>query len=192
MKHTRFTFVLMAVVLCTACSSSTSKKTVVCTQQYWNGSVGVCLPAGWHVLSKESMQTLGIPQETIAAFQSDIPHAGQIDTVTITSEPLTEEMKMKDYSAASMLAVSALADYQLIDKQTITVDSEEVSLHVFSARPSPDQPSRRYYQVSGVSKKIGYTFTGSFPLSISETEAAEVKLILESATFIDPSTQTEE
>ncbi len=178
---------LLAITL-SACGSSKSGTSVKasCDQQFWNKIVAVCLPEGWKVLSRESLQSLGVPEETIAAFQYETPHAGQIDTVTVTREPLSNDVKTPEYSQSNILAVSSLPDYKLIDKQTVTIDGEETSLHVFSARPSPDQPVRRYYQLSGAKERTGYTFTGSFPLSIQDSEAAQVQFILKNVSFKDP------
>ncbi len=176
----------LSLLLLAGCGSSGSGAKVVCDQQYWNLIFAVCLPKDWRVLSKETLQQLGVPEETVAAFQYTVPHAGQLDTVTVTREPLAEDMTTPDYSNSNILAVSALPDYRLIDKETITIDGLESSLHVFSARPSPDQPIRRYYQVSATKEKTGYTFTGSFPLSIQDTEADQVRFILKNVSFQDP------
>jgi uncharacterized DUF497 family protein len=132
------------------------------------------------------LQTIGVPEETVAAFQYETPRAGQLDTVTVTQEPLAQDLQTTDYSNANILAVSALPDYKLVDKVTVYVDSKETAIHIFSARPAADQPVRRYYQLSAVKDKVGYTFTGSFPLSIQDSEAAQVQFILKNVSFTDP------
>lgn len=163
--------------------------TVTCDQQFWNGSVSVCLPKGWKVLSREQLTVLGVPEETVAAFQFETPQAGQLDTVTVTKEPLSQEMSTADYSSSNILAVSALPDYKLLDKIVVTIDGQESAVHVFSARPSSEQPIRRYYQLSATVARTGYTFTGSFPLSIQDSEADQVLFILKNASFADPATK---
>jgi hypothetical protein len=175
-----------AVALLAGCSSGGSSKEVVCDQQFWNNIFSACLPKDWRVLSAETLRQLGVPEETVAAFQFTVPHAGQLDTVTVTREPLSEEMTTTDYSQSNVLAVSALPDYKLIDKQTVYIDGKESALHIFSARPSADQPIRRYYQISVTKDRDGYTFTGSFPLSIQESEAEQVQFILKNVSFINP------
>lgn len=183
----RFVLVAGVVFLLSGCGTSTTSGTsVVCDQQFWNGTVAACLPAGWRVLSKETLGTLGVPEETVAAFQLQTPHAGQLDTVTVTGEPLSREMTTTEYSQANILAVSTLPDYKLIDKIVTYIDGVESAIHVFSARPSSEQPVRRYYQLSAVSAKTGYTFTGSFPLSIQDAEANEVSFILRNVSFANP------
>lgn len=188
MKRVRMIASFFALFALTSCGSSSSAS-VACDQQYWNGSVAACLPAHWKVLSREQLTTLGVPEETVAAFQLETPHAGQLDTVTVTKEPLSEAMPTPEYSQSNILAVSALPDYKLIDKIVVTVDGKESAVHVFSARPSPDQPIRRYYQLSAAVEKTGYTFTGSFPLSIQDSEANEVLFILKNVSFTDPGTK---
>lgn len=173
-------------LLLAGCGGSGSGGEVVCDQQFWNGIFAVCLPKDWRVLSQETLTQLGVPEETVAAFQYTVPHAGQLDTVTVTKEPLSEDMETPEYSQSNVLAVSALPDYKLIDKETVFVDGKESSLHIFSARPSPDQPIRRYYQVSATKERTGYTFTGSFPLSIQDSEADQVMFILKNVSFSDP------
>jgi hypothetical protein len=187
----RLLIVGFAALLLGGCSGSSSSTTVICDQQFWNGAFSACLPKGWKVLSSETLRQLGVPEETVAAFQFNTPHAGQLDTVTVTKEPLSTEMKTLDYSDSNVLAVSALPDYKLIDKETVYIDAQETALHVFSARPSSDQPIRRYYQVSAAQEKTGYTFTGSFPLSIQDDEAEQVTFILKNVSFTDPATKEE-
>ncbi len=182
----------MAVVLLAGCGSGgSSKNTVVCEQQFWNTMFAACLPKGWRVLSSDTLRQLGVPEETVTAFQFETPHAGQLDTVTVTREPLSSEIKTPEYSQSNLLAVSSLPDYRLIDKETVYVDGEESALHVFSARPSADQPIRRYYQISMSQEKTGFTFTGSFPLSIQDNEAEQVKFILKNVSFKDPNAEAE-
>lgn len=180
-------FVTVALVLLlVGCGSGSSSDKVVCDQQFWNNIFAACLPKEWRVLSQETLRQLGVPEETVSAFQFTVPHAGQLDTVTVTREPLSDTMTTTDYSQSNVLAVSALPDYRLIDKETVFIDGQETALHVFSARPSPDQPIRRYYQVSATTDRTGYTFTGSFPLSIQDTEAEQVRFILKNVSFKDP------
>lgn len=186
MKRIRFVALTLGFFALTACGTSSSTTTVTCDLQFWNGSVSACLPKGWKVLSREQLTVLGVPEETVAAFQFETPQAGQLDTVTVTREPLSKEMVTSDYSASNVLAVSALPDYKLIDKVVVTVDGKESAIHVFSARPSPDQPIRRYYQLSAAVERTGYTFTGSFPLSIQDSEANEVLFIMKNVSFTDP------
>lgn len=188
----RFFVAVVAVTFLAGCGSSSSGSSkVTCEQQFWNTMFAACLPKGWRVLSSETLRQLGVPEETVAAFQFDTPHAGQLDTVTVTREPLSTDMKTPDYSQSNLLAVSALPDYRLIDKETVYIDGEQTSLHVFSARPSADQPIRRYYQISVSQEKTGYTFTGSFPLSIQDSEADQVKFILKNVSFKDPTADAE-
>lgn len=173
----------LCMALLVGCTGSSTTASVTCAQRYWNGFVGACLPEGWRILSEESLRTLELPEETIAAFQYETPHAGQVDTVTITREPLPAVTDTPSYSAANILAVSALPEYALIDQELVTIDGEETTLHVFSARLKANQPVRRYYQLSAASGRIGYTLTGSFPLSVDEQEASEVEFILKNATL---------
>lgn len=191
MQRVRPVTLLLVLLTLGACGSSTPTEKVTCDQQYWNGSVSACLPKGWKVLSREQLNTLGVPEETVSAFQYETPHAGQLDTVTVTKEPLSQEMSTPDYSQSNILAVSALPDYKLIDKIVVTIDGQESAIHVFSARPSPDQPIRRYYQLSATKERDGYTFTGSFPLSIQDSQASEVLFILKNASFQQPDAKKE-
>lgn len=185
MKRT-FVIVCTTILLASCGGTKSNSTTVVCDQQFWNGTFATCLPKGWKVLSADTLKTLGVPEETVAAFQVQDPHAGQFDTVTVTREPLAAEMTTTEYSSANVLAVSALPDYRLIDKTVVYVDGVESALHIFSARPSADAPIRRYYQVSAAQQRLGYTFTGSFPLSVQDVEAAEVEFILKNISFVDP------
>ena len=184
----RFFLLLSLVFLSTACGvTGSGSASVSCAQRFWNGAVSACLPDHWRVLSDESMRAMNLTEETIAAFQYETPHAGQIDTVVVTREPLPAPTDTHTYSEANILAVSALPEYSLIDKEVVTVDGAETALHIFSARLSANQPVRRYYQLSVASDRTGYTFTGSFPLSVQDSEASEVEFILRNVSLKDPS-----
>lgn len=180
---------LWLLLILAGCGGSGAATKVTCSQQFWNKVFAACLPEEWKVLSKEVLVSLGVPEETVAAFQSTTPHAGQLDTVTVTAEPLSTVISTTDYSQANVLAVSSLPEYQLIDKETVYIDGDETAIHVFSARPSADQPIRRYYQLSAAKERTGYSFTGSFPLSIEEDEAAQVMFILKSVSFKEPAVE---
>lgn len=171
-----------------ACGSSSRQAVVVCDQQFWNGVFGTCLPTGWKVLGQETLKSLGVPEETVAAFQLTEPTGGQFDTVAVTTEQLSQPMETTDYVKANILAVSALPEYKLLDKRTMQIDGKESAIHIFSARPVPDQPVRRYEQLSAVNGSTGYTFTASFPLSVSEAESNQATFILQNVTFVNPAT----
>ncbi len=185
----RVVLLLCSVFLLASCGSGSNTTTVACDLQFWNGTFGTCLPKGWKVLSQDSLDLLGVPEETVAAFQLSDPRGGQFDTVTVTREPLNQDMDTTEYSKANVVAVSTLPDYKLIDKKVVYIDAKESAIHVFSARPATDAPIRRYYQAGSTSGKMGYIFTGSFPLSVTETEASEVEYILQNITFVDPATK---
>lgn len=174
------------VLLLGACSSSSG--TVACSEQFWseNLSLGTCLPEGWKALTSDTLRAQGVPEETVAAFQSLESTDGQFNTVTVTKEPLAQEMSSSEYGEANILAVSGLPDYQRRDKQSITVDGSDAILHVFSARPFPDKPVKRYYQVSVTKDKVGYTFTGSLPLSVDDNQEKQIMTILKAVTFVNP------
>lgn len=182
----RFLTFSVITLLLAGCGSSNDGSKVACDQQFWNGTVAVCLPAGWKALDSTLLASRQVPEETIAAFQYATPHAGQIDTVTVVREPLSSDTRTTAYAEANVLAVSTLPDYKLIDKQTITIDGETSSLHVFSARLNPSEPIRRYYQSYVASDRTGYTFTGSFPLSITDSEASQIQFILKNVSLQDP------
>ena len=51
-------------IFLTACGGSDA--TVVCGEHYWNGTIGTCLPGGWHALEQSDMDDRGVPGEVIA------------------------------------------------------------------------------------------------------------------------------
>ena len=157
-----------------------------CTSEYWDGTVGTCLPDAWHVVDRAELDERGVPAEVVAAFQSDTPFSGQFATVTVTREPLAEEMTYTEYSEASVESVTGLPGYVELDKQNITIDGEDVTLHVFTAQPSEDQPESRFYQVSMANDGNGYTFTVAVPVSVSEELEEQVLTILQNATLQEP------
>lgn len=156
----------------------------VCTQQFWNGTVGLCLPDGWKVMERERLDQLGVPQEVVAGFQTEKPVAGQYPSVVVTREALSQPMDSATYSRASQRAVSVLPGYEIIDARPVTVDGKAVTLHVYTAQPMSDQPKSRFYQVSAVSGSgTGYTVTAFTPLSVSSSLDRQVVAIVSSLTF---------
>ncbi len=177
-------------LLLSACGGGGSSK-AVCTQQYWDGTIGVCLPDGWNVVARETLDERGLPAEVIAAFQAEKAVSGQFPTVTVTEEKLTQDADSAAYSKASIRAVSTLPGYKLIDSRSVTIDGNAVDMHVFSAQPLPEEPERRFYQVSVVGKnRTGYTFTALTPLSIGSGLENEVTTIVKSSTLKEPAAQS--
>ncbi len=185
MKRLSLVF-LSCFLLAASCTESKSVSGARCDQQFWNGTFATCLPPGWKVLTQQDLALLGVPEETIAAFQREEARAGQFDTISVTREPLPQVMSTTEYSDASILNVSRMPQYKLIDKSAVFVDGQPASLHVFTARAGGSDPIRRYYQVSAVSQGIGFVFTGSFPLSVSDSDANEILLVMRNISFTDP------
>jgi hypothetical protein len=80
----------------------------------------------------------------------------------------------------------------LQDRQSTTVDEEDIDIHIFTAQPSPDQPESRFYQLSAVSDSVGYTFTAATPVSVPDEIEAQVLSMLNSVTFVQQDEAEEE
>ncbi len=167
-----------------------SAAAVVCKEQFWNGVLGVCLPAGWSVLEREKLDERGVPAQVLVAFQSDKIVSGQTPTITVTSEKLSTPLDSAAYSKASIRSVTTLPGYKLIDSRSIKIEGQSVDLHVFSAQPVAADPERRFYQLSAVAANIGYTFTALTPVSISTTLEQELLLIFNSVRFTEPTSSS--
>jgi len=183
MKRTLLPTLVLTLAL-SACGGSST--TVACAQQYWDGTIGTCLPEGWHVLDRTNLDLRGAPGEVTVAFQADNPIAGQYAIITVTREALNETMTSPEYSEASMASVKTLPAYTELDVQKATIDEQDVSLHVFSAQPKTDEPKTRFYQLSAVSGTAGYSFTAATPLTVDNTLEGQILLILKNVTFIKP------
>jgi hypothetical protein len=184
----RKTIALLSLVfLLAGCSGSgSSSSQATCKQQYWDGTIGVCLPTNWKVVDHETLQSRGVPDEVIAAFQTSQVVAGQNPTVTVTKETLQSDLDPVTYSQASIRAVASLPAYKMIDTRAVKIGGKNLELHVFSAKPLPEEPERRFYQLSTTSKSVGYTLTALTPLSVSSSLETEVLTIMRSITFTDP------
>ena len=179
---------LTLVLLLSACGGSGggSSSGVACVEQFWNGVIGLCLPTGWTMLGKETLEERGIPDQVIVAFQSAKAVSGQTPTITVTSEKLAQPLDSAAYSKASIRSVTTLPGYKLIDSRSAEVEGQSVEIHVFTAQPVAGEPERRFYQLSAVAAGIGYTFTALTPVSISDTLEKEIILIMSSVRFSEP------
>ena len=172
-------------LLLTACGSS-GEAEVACSLEYWDGTIGTCLPDEWGVLDSETLRRRGVPEETIAAFQADQAVSGQFPTVTVTQESLSRPTTPEAYSQASIRSVSVLPGYSELETTSMEIDGNTVQLHVFSAQPVESDPARRFYQVSTVADEKGYSFTAATPISISDILEQQVLLILGNVTLEAP------
>ncbi len=174
-------------ILLASCSGSGGTGTqAACKQQFWDGTMGVCLPTNWKVVDRETLTSRGVPDEVTAAFQSSAVVAGQNPTVTVTKETLQSDLDPVGYSQASIRSVASLPGYKLIDTRAVKIEGKNLELHVFSAKPLPEEPERRFYQLSTTNKSIGYTLTALTPLSVSSSLETEVLTIMRSLVFTDP------
>ncbi len=187
-RRASFCAFLLVFPLLTACGSSsrTTTTTVACQSRYWNGTVGTCLPQGWHAVDSVLLSENGLPPEVVAAFQADAEVSGVYPTVTVTRQVMRANLTAEQFSAASIQAVSVLPEYKKLDQKTVSVDGREVAVHVYSAQLRPDRPVQRYYQMSTVSGRSGFTFTGALPLSVDTALEQKVLLILQNASFTEP------
>lgn len=177
-------FVLTCLLL-TACGGGGSSA-VSCDKDYWDGTVGTCIPENWDVLDTETLRQRGVPEETIVGFQSTQAVSGQFPTVAVTRERLTSAIAPMQYSEASIRSIQVLANYKEIDLKEFDVDGETVTLHIFSGQPIEGEPGRRFYQLSTVAGSNGYTMTAVTPLSVSSDLDEQVMLMLEHFTLEEP------
>jgi hypothetical protein len=184
----RFVFTLLAFILISCGSQSSASD---CFKQYWDGEVGTCIPSGWRIVDKQTMQERGVPDDALVAFQSDEPVSGQFLTVTVTKEQLREVVEPTLYSQANVRLVAALPGYELVDAATTTIDGEKVDVHIFNAKPIADESSRRFYQLSTVANGIGYSITGTSPINIEDATEKAILTIVQNLTFNDPSVAAE-
>ena len=103
-----------------------------------------------------------------------------------TSEKLTTPLDSPAYSLASIRSVTTLPGYKLLDSRTVSVEGQNVELHIFTAQPVSQEPERRFFQLSAVAAGIGYTVTALTPVSISETLQKQILLIMNSVGFSEP------
>lgn len=169
-------------ILLVSCGGG-SDTTASCDQRYWDGTVGTCLPERWEVLNAEVLRQRGVPDETIAAFQSSQSFSGQFPTVAVTRERLASVVDPLQYSDANIRSVEVLDGYEHIDTRDFTIDSEKIRLHVFTGQPIEGEPRRRFYQVSTTVGDTGYTITAVSPVSIDKDLEETLLLILSEVTF---------
>jgi len=184
MKRLLLPIGILAIAL-TACTDS-GEVEVACSLEYWDGTIGTCLPDEWGVLDSETLKRRGVPEETIAAFQADQAVSGQFPTVTVTKESLTRPTTPEAYSQASIRSVSVLPGYSELETTSVVVDDSNVQLHVFTAQPSESDPARRFYQISTANEALGYTITAAVPVSIDDALEQQVLLILGNITLVAP------
>jgi len=181
----RFLVIGTIAVLLTACGGDKGGSS--CKQDYWDGErFGTCLPDDWIVIDTETLRQRGVPDDTLVAFQSDVPVAGQFPTVSLTWEPLAQVVKPADYSAANIRSVGVFPGYKQVDARDIRIDDEKLTLHIFTAQPVSDEPLHRYYQVSTVIGSDGYTLTATTPVSVDDDLENQILLIMRNATFEIP------
>lgn len=161
--------ILLPILLLASCSGRVS-----CPEKTTADGFEICLGNGWEEVSKENLRAEGVPEETIAAFQLTDERGGQRDNVVVSREPLAAKASASAYAEANVRTVSATPEYSLIEKREVGIDGAETLLHIFTARPVPDLPARRFYQLSLTEGNTGYVFTGTLPLSVDETVEKEL------------------
>lgn len=177
--------IITAAFLLTSCGGGSSDRTG-CETDYWDGTVGTCLPSGWETLDQETLRQRGVPEETIVVFQSEESVSGQFPTVAVTRERLASEVGSTAYSDANIRSIEVIDGYKHIDTKEKEVAGEKVSLHTFSAQPIEGEPRRRYYQVSLTEGDVGYTVTAVSPVSIGANLEKKMMVLIENFTLDEP------
>lgn len=171
---------LCSLLFLVACGSA---ETVACTNEYWDGTVGTCLPEKWHVIDRAELDERGAPVEVAVAFQADEPTAGQFVTVTVTKETLLQAMDSALYSKKSITSIEAIPGYEKQDEKEVEIDGSTVTLITFQAKPIDDQPAGTFLQVSFAQETTGYTYTAAAPIAADDAVIAQMTTILEHATL---------
>jgi len=171
--------ILLLTLLLPACNGSGAK----CAERVWTGEFGLCLQKGWEQVPDEVLRERGIPEETIAAFQPTQKREGQRDTIVISRERLPAELSFKKYADANIESIEGMPEYVSLERRDTEIDGEETSLHIFTARPIPNLPTRRFYQLSITKETRGYTITGTLPLTVEQDVEDTMISIILSATL---------
>lgn len=176
----------VCVLALTACSGSsgTSGSASSCAQEFSNGTLTICLPDDWTLLTDADLRERGLPDEAVAAFQAQAAVSGQLPTVMVTRETLAQALTSDQYGTANVQAVSVYPQYKLLDELRTTVNGEEATLHVFTAQAVSGEPARRYYQLAAVQNGEGYTVTGVAPVSIDTALDKTLRSIVRSLSFV--------
>jgi hypothetical protein len=180
----KFSISAVSLLFLAACGGSSSGD-VACENNYWDGTVGTCLPAGWQVVDRATLDQRGSPPEVLVAFQAEKPVSGQFPTVTVTREALRQPMESSEYSDVSMESVTTLPGYEELSRDGVTINESDVTLHTFTAQPRSEEPKVRFAQVSIAKEGAGFTFTGAVPLTVPENVEQEIELILKNATLVE-------
>ena len=169
-----------------ACGGGTGTS-VSCKDQYWDGTVGLCVPVGWGAMDQETMRQRGLGEETIVVLQSDAAVSGQFPTFTVTREYLGEDTDALTYeSESTRLMKSAVGGYKQIDSRSVDLDGKTMHVHVFSGQLREGSPQRRYYQLSTAVNKTGFTFMVMAPLSVPDTLQKQINLMFDNVSFKQP------
>ncbi len=176
-------FLLSCSLFLVACGGEGGS--VACDQEYWDGELGFCVPDGWTVLDGATLRERGAPAETILALQYGTAVSGEFPVMTIMSERVRADITAAQYSEASITTVSAIGGYDRVQTDDVTIDDEDVEIHIFTSKPEEDQPRRRFYQLSTVNDATGYTLTAATPVSIEGDLEDQILTILRSLTFTD-------
>lgn len=150
-----------------------------CTEQGKADVLLVCIPEGWSQVSEEKLRAEGVPEETVAAFESADTSLGSRGNVVITRERVASSVTAAVYAGANARTIAKTPEYNEIEQRQVSVAGQDTILHIFSARPVVDLPVRRFYQVSLVIESTGFVVTGTLPFSVDEaTEKTLVDMLL--------------
>lgn len=168
--------IAITLLLLPACRAS--KKS--CAEQVTVENVRLCLAKGWEQVSAETLKEKKVPEETLAAFHRTDSAGGQRDNVVLSVEALPGKVSDLAYAEANIKSIAAIPEYTLIEKREVKMEGDVTQLHIFTGRPVPDVPVRRFYQLSITEGTTGYTLTGTLPYSIEEESEETLLAILQS------------
>lgn len=186
-RPSKLLFPALALSLALASCGGSSSTAVSCKDQYWDGTVALCVPTGWSTMDQETMRQRGLGEETIVVLQSDEAVSGQFPTFTVTREYLGQEVDAPAYeNESTRLMKSAVAGYKQIDSRATDLDGKTMHVHVFSGQLREGSPQRRYYQLSTAANKTGFTFMVMAPLSVPDTLQKQINLMFDNVSFRQP------
>ena len=162
MKRISSLLIFSSLIL-TACFGGSSCDTTVQAE-----GISLCIPADWEQVPEEQLRAEGVPEETVAAFQLNTQREGHRDNIVVTKERIAASVTPMKYATASIRVVAKTPEYNEIEQREIEAGGKKTILHIFTARPVPNFPVRRFYQVSVVKGTTGYIVTGTLPLSVDE------------------------
>ena len=173
-------FISILVLLLSACFSGDDVSVENSSKTYENTYFKISYPENWEKIK----DLTSAPKGVIAVFRSTESQDGVFSNLSIVEDDLAGSLSSSDFAKINIESLPMiLQNFQSVEKKDVEIAGHKTIIFTFIGRENIESLDMEYSQVYFVKNKKGIVLTLIYPISLSQSEKEELRLIFNTFYF---------